>query len=166
MGDLLKLLSTLIFSAFALSAFAQEDMMTRHLGLCEGRADCRINIIPQKQSDLTGTCSGKLIELYQCDVNYERIQKSAPKLKINCTDLEGKVALDQTVATDALSYNVTAITSGFTGEESLIIDPNSYTLFSNMNLIILLTKTADGTTGEMMMNIKDESQKFTDVSCR
>lgn len=166
MGDLLKHLFTFIFSAFALSAFAQEDLITRHVGLCEGRADCRINIIPQKQIDLTGTCSGKLMELYQCDIGFERIQKSAPKLKINCTDLEGKVALDQTIATDALSYNVTAITSGFTGEESLIIDPNSYTLFSNMNLIVLLTKTPEGMTGEMMMNIKDESQKFTDVICR
>jgi hypothetical protein len=154
----------LTYMLMTFSALAQDGLVTRHLSLCEGHADCRINIIEQKNKTLGGSCKGKLMDQFDCEVTYNQTADES-KLKVTCLNKDGKTVIDQGLTPETITYKAAAIIRGFTGEETFIVDTNEYTFFNHSSFILFLTRSEKDVKGDIVLIMNETEYPFTDVSC-
>lgn len=151
----------LILFILSSTAFAQDGELARkHEGLCAGKSDCLLSLIPL-ETQLKGSCSGKLFEQLNCDINYVQDGEAA-KLSMICLDNASVEAINQVLPSEGISYQAAALTPS-----EITVDPKTYTVFDHPAVKLYIEHDGALLSGSKIeFHMNGEVANFTDVVCR
>lgn len=155
----------LILSLMTSHAFAQAlDLMDLHRSMCATNESCRINVIPQKIKVIQGTCTGRLMDEYDCEVEFSASEQGS-SVKILCRDGNGSALIDGFVLTGFLAYKVSAVI-GKGANEKIKTDASSHLAFDHPAIKLMLKKKDDVVTGNVYFLMENQKRALENLDCR
>lgn len=145
-------------------AFAQTDPVAVHQKACAGLVDCRINVIASDLGEIAGTCKGKLVGQFDCELKYFHKKGSNGGIKLFCHDQKKVTIVDQTIEASFISYQLAVITK-LDGNETFAVDTKDYLNFDHPSLKLTLSKEKGKVEGAISLVMKEELVNFTNVVC-
>lgn len=146
-------------------AFAQAtDLLERHKDLCLQRETCRINIVPQKTTEIQGICTGRLMDNFNCEMIFSASEKGS-SIKILCKDGSEAALIDGFVMAGFLAYKATSI-SGIGQTEQVRTDASSHMVFDHPAMKLWLQKKGNELTGNVYLLMENQKRTLENLECR
>ncbi len=127
------------------------------------KGSCRVVVAP-KNVDKEGLCEGIFSGKLKCQVQYLKTSEGAA-LNLLCGDSKSPV-INQDFKADITVFNNLAIVRDAKGKESIINDPNEYTLISSRMVELSLREDQNQKrSGSISILLEKGKIPLTDVVC-